>query len=186
MTVRYKAVGGVAVAAVLAGGLLATSRTALEPTTGPTRVSGTTASAVYPYGDGPVREVRYVDRWTLTYTFAVRNTGLAPVVVTGLGDDPARERTLLRPRRLVRASDGASRFTVAPGESRRVRLSVLMTGCEHVSSRAGSLLEEVRVDVRSAGMVPRSLTVSLPERLHTGSPRDAGCPRSSSATRSPG
>lgn len=151
---------------------------------GPTGVTGTPATAVYPIADSPVREVRYVDRDVLTYTFTLRNPSPVPVTVTGLGT-PEREATMLRLRALT-AESGDDTFTVAPGGGEVVRLSLFMTGCESVSSRAGSMVGEVPVTVRGAGVLPRDIVVDLPERIRTQSPREARCPRSDSSTRSPG
>lgn len=157
---------------------------------GPVRVRGTTATAAFPYGGATLREVRYVDKGRLTYDFTLANDGLLPVTVTGLARQPDGRGGLLTPQALrhdgERVGRDAGSFTVWPGSSTRVRLRVSMSGCERVSSRAGSLLEHVQVRADVAGLAERGVDAKLPERLHTGSPRDAHCPGSTSTTRSPG
>lgn len=158
-------------------------------TDGPVRVGGTTATAAYPYAGAMVREVRYVDTGRLSYVFTLANDGAVPVTVTGLARQPGWQSALLRPEDIRGAGspgNGDGEFTVWPGEGDRVQLEVLMLGCEQVSSRAGSMLERIGLHVRVAGTVSHRLQLTLPERVHTGSPRDATCPNSSSATRSPG
>ncbi|MGP3982398.1 hypothetical protein [Streptomyces sp. KR80] len=172
---------GVALTATL-GGLVTLTGHPLAGR-GPTSVAGTPASAIYPIAGGPVREIRYVDRDLLTYTFTMHNASALPVTIAGVGR-PEHEATMLQIRRLTDES-GDSTFTVAPGHDEVVRLSLLMTGCERVSSRAASMVGEVPVKVRTAGVLPHTAVVDLPERIRTQSPRDKRCPRSNSATRSP-
>ena len=75
------------VALLVAGGAGIAAATQSRPALsahGPTRVSGTDATAVFRVGDRTVRQVRYQDRGTLGYTFVLANDGRLPVTVTGL------------------------------------------------------------------------------------------------------
>jgi len=151
---------------------------------GPVQVDGTTASAAFRLGHRTVRQFRYTDRHELGYTFTLANGRPEPVTVVGVGDagPPA---TLLRVDRLERAGTSATRFPVPASGEATVRLVLDMTACEHVSSRAGSFLSAVIVRGRTDGK-PTADVVRLPEELHTGSPREAFCPRATSTSRSPG
>ena len=151
---------------------------------GPTEVSGTEATAVFRVGSRTVRQVRYADRETLTYTFALANDGRLPVTVTGLAaleQDP----TLFR-YRAIRDERGNERFTIPVGERRTVSVSMLMTSCETLSARAGSFAVEADIRISRAGVLEDVITVTFPEELHTGSPREASCPRATATSRSPG
>lgn len=147
---------------------------------GPVKVAGSTAEATFTIGDTTVRQVRYVDRRELRYSFMLANRSLTPVWVSGLADGDARP-TLLRLKGI-----SPSGFLLGPYASRRVTLRMLMTDCERLSARAGSLLRSVRVEVRVLGVAPRAAAVDLPEALRLSSAREASCPRSTSKTRSPG
>lgn len=151
---------------------------------GPTTVDGTEASAVFRIGGRTVRQVRYDDGGTLSYTFELENEGRLPVTVTGLA-------TLRTPPRLFRYltltdSDGDERFTVGGGERTTVRLSMLMQGCETLSARAGSFATEVHLLTEVAGTAQDVVAVYLPEEVHTGSPREAFCPNATAMSRPPG
>lgn len=189
-----------ATAAVLSGGGLAAADSGCQrlagpwcddgrPTSGlsahgPARLDGTTASAVFALGGRTIRQFRYADRRELGYTFALANDRPEPVTVVGVRrTGPAA--TLLRVDRLERAGGSSTRFTIPAGGETTVRLVLDMTACEHVSSRAGSFLSEVTVRSRTHGL-PSVEVVRLPEELHTGSPREAFCPRATSTSRSPG
>lgn len=149
---------------------------------GPTSVAGTDGTAVFDIGVHHVRQVRYRDRGTLRYTFRLHNDGALPVTVTGLADEQQDTR-LFRPRGLT-GSDGASQVAVGAGDSAEVTLSLLMTGCETLSARAGSLLTEVVLRTeRAGGVVEDEVAVRLPEELRTGSPREAFCPRATAGSR---
>lgn len=151
---------------------------------GPVSLDGTTASAVFELGDRTIRQVRYADRRELGYTFVLANDGPQPVTVVDVGTaGPAA--TLLRVDRLERAGTSSTRFSVPAGSQVGVRLVLDMTDCEHVSSRAGSFLDRVSVSTKTAGHEHRTV-LTLPEELHTGSPREALCPRATSTSRSPG
>lgn len=88
-----------------------------------------------------------------------------PVTVTGF-QRPEHEATMLRITG-ISAGEGEPSFTLGPGADRAVSLVVLMTDCERVSSRAGSMIEEVRLTVRGMGVLPRTVLVRLPERVRT-------------------
>lgn len=151
---------------------------------GPTAVSGTDATAVFRIGDRTVRQVRYQDRETLVYSFVLANDGRLPVRVAGLA--PVRpEPKLFRYSKLT-DGDGNTEFTIAAGERRTVRLSMLMLACETLSARAGSFATEVNLETSRAGVLDDEVTVTLPEEVHTGSPREAFCPRATATSRPPG
>ncbi|MQA27554.1 MAG: hypothetical protein GEU94_19310 [Micromonosporaceae bacterium] len=147
---------------------------------GPVKVVGSTAEASFAIGDMTVRQVRYVDRRELRYSFRLANLNLTPVWVSGLADGNARP-TLLRLKEI-----SPSGFLLGPYASRRVTLRMLMTDCERLSARAGSLLHSVRIQMRVLGVAPRAATVDLPEALRLSSAREASCPRATSKSRSPG
>lgn len=142
---------------------------------GPTSVTGTTATAVFAMGERMLRQVRYDDRGTLRYTFRLHNDGRLPVRVTGLaGNQPDPRLFDYR---------GLTAVTVPAGDSRPVTLSLRMTGCEALSARAGSFATVVRLRTREAGLFTDAVTVRLPEQVHTGSPREAACPRATASSR---
>jgi hypothetical protein len=151
---------------------------------GPTRVSGTDATAVFTIADRRIRQVRYRDKGTLVYGFVLANDGPLPVTVTGLA--PAvRVPQLLRYLRLT-TRDGRRTFTLAPGASTPVRLSMRMHSCETLSARAGSFASAVNLRTARAGVLHRAVHVTLPEEVHTGSPREAYCPGATATSRPPG
>ena len=174
------AVLGLGVAAVLAaagGSLLAGGAPSLTAS-GPVSVSGTEASAVFTIGDRTVRQVRYDDQGTLHLRFTLTNHGPLPVTVTGLAEAPVDPRLF----DLVGISTGE----LPPGESREVTLTLAMTGCESLSSRSGSFVTTIDVGTREAGVFEDVVSVELPEEIHTGSPREAFCPRSTATSRPQG
>jgi hypothetical protein len=61
-----------------------------------------------------------------------------------------------------------------------------MSGCETLSARAGSFVTEVVVRTEQAGVFADDVVLTLPEELHTGSPREAFCPQSTAESRPPG
>jgi hypothetical protein len=164
-------VGGVAVAA--ADPQLRTSE--------PTSVTGTAGTAVFTIGVHHVRHVRYEDRGTLRYTFRLHNDGVLPVTVTGLAEEQPRSR-LLQPRS-VGGPGGEDDVVVPARGDAAVTLSLFMSGCETLSARAGSLLTEVVLRTEQAGMIEDEVTVTLPEELRTGSPREAFCPGATATSR---
>lgn len=151
---------------------------------GPTAVSGTEATAVFRVGGRTLRQVRYADREKLTYTFTLANDGRLPVTVTGLA--PLEQEATLFRYQEIRDERGQERFTIPAGERRTVSLSMLMTSCERLSARAGSFAVEANLTTSRAGVLEDVVTVTLPEELHTGSPREASCPRATATSRSPG
>ncbi len=169
---------GVVILALGVGGAVPLAGSHPLRTTGHAHVSGSTASAAFTIGHATVRQVRYVDRAQLRYTFTLVNTGMVPLRVAGLATDDARA-TLLRLQRL-------DPVTLGPYERRRVTLRVLMTDCERLSARAGSIVTRLRVRVRVLGLVPRTVTVPLAEQLRVSSAREASCPRATSTSRPPG
>ena len=174
-----------ALVAVLAGGggtALASSAPELAAS-GPTRVSGTEATAVFAVGDRTVRQVRYADRGTLVYTFDLRNEGRLPLTVTGLAGEQPPSR--LFTYESFEAEDGGD-VTIGAGDTARVSLTMGMSGCESLSARAGSFLSEVTLETERVGVLGDDVTVTLPEELHTGSPREAFCPNSTASSRPPG
>jgi len=151
---------------------------------GPTGVTGTRASAVFTIADRTIRQVRYHDEEVLSYAFELRNRGSVPLTVTGL-------RPLEREPRLFRYVDvadeaGADRFTVPAGGTTRVALRMRMQNCETLSARAGSFASEVALATTRMGFLDETVVVTLPEEVHTGSPREAFCPDATAGSRSPG
>ena len=145
---------------------------------GPTSVAGTDGTAVFEVADRTIRQVRYDDGGTLRYTFDLVNDGRLPVRVLGLDDEQADPRLF--------SLDDLTARDLGPGESTRVTLSLGMSGCETLSSRAGSFVQQVVVRTRRAGVFEDTVTVALPEELHTGSPREAFCPDATAKSRPPG
>ena len=120
----------------------------------------------------------------LTYSFDLHNQGRVPVTVTGL-------RPLDRQPRLFEYVDlvdeeGAERFTLGAGDTTRVGLRMRMHGCETLSARAGSFASQVALATTRAGFLDETVVVTLPEEVHTGSPREAFCPEATASSRSPG
>jgi hypothetical protein len=153
-------------------------------TSGPTHVEGTPATAVFEVADREVRQVRYRDEAELVYSFTLHNAGSIPVTVTGLAP-------LAHPPRLFRYlaiedADGSTRFTVPRHGTTRVRFRMRMESCESLSARAGSFATEAALRTTRAGFVDEVVTVRFPEEVHTGSPREAFCPKSTSSSRPPG
>lgn len=171
--------GGVLVAAVTVGGgaAVAGGTPALAPS-GPVSVAGTDASGVFTLADRTVRQIRYDDRGTLRYTFTLTNDGRWPVTVAGLDPDQTDPRLF----DLV----GLSRGALSPGESDDFTLTLSMNGCESLSSRSGSFVSEIVVRTEQAGLFEDTVTLALPEELHTGSPREAFCPESTATSRPQG
>lgn len=170
---RATVVAALLVPALAAGGVVLARTGPDLAASGPTAVSGTEASATFRIADRTVRQVRYADGGTLRYTFSLTNDGLLPVEVVGLADEQPPSR-LFAPTDLTAADLG-------PGESGRVTLSLAMGGCESLSARAGAFVTEVAVETDRG-----EVTVTLPEELHTGSPREAFCPNSTATSRPPG
>ena len=151
---------------------------------GPTGVTGTDATAVFRVGDRTVRQIRYQDRGTLVYSFVLANDGRLPVTVTGLAPLPHEPR-LFRYLTITDA-EGNDEFSIPAGERRGVQLSMLMYSCETLSARAGSFATEANLRVSRAGVLDSVVTVTFPEQVHTGSPREAFCPNATAGSRPPG
>ena len=175
-----RTLAAVGVVAVLAagGGVAVAGSTPSLSATGPVAVTGTQASGVFTVADRTVRQIRYDDRGTLRYTFTLTNDGRLPVTVAGLAPGQTDPRLF----DLVELTAGE----LSAGESAEFTLSLDMNGCESLSSRSGSFVSEVVVRTEQAGMFEDSVTVPLPEEIHTGSPREAFCPESTSTSRPQG
>lgn len=165
--------------AVLAGGGVATaSGTPVLTADGPIQVRGTQAAAPFTIADRTVRQVRYVDHGAVRYTFSLTNHGALPVAVRGLADDQADPRLF----DLVRLTP----LELGPGDTARATLTLAMNGCESLSSRSGSFVGEVVLRTRRAGVLDDEVVLTLPEELHTGSAREASCPRATATSRPQG
>lgn len=152
---------------------------------GETSVTGTSATAVFAIGDRTIRQIRYADDGTLVYTFELSNHAAFPVSVTGLGDGVADPRLF----DFVSLTDGsgAETFSIGPGGSEQVSLTLAMTGCETLSARAGSIVDAVAVEtVGPVGLGGSETVVPLPEEIRAGSPREAGCADATASSRPPG
>ena len=163
---------------VVGGGVAAARSVPTLRATGPTQVNGTEASSVFRLGARTVRQIRYDDGGTLTYSFRVSNPGRLPLEVLGLAADQ-------EPNRLFQLTS-VDALQLAPGGSGELRLMMTMGGCESLSARAGAFVTDVRVRTVQAGVFADEVTITLPEELHTGSPREAFCPNSTATSRPPG
>lgn len=186
MARRLLLVAGAALTVVVAGGAAAVAGG--EPdlrAAGPTEVSGTTGTAVFELGDRTYRQIRYEDRGTLVYTFRLVNDGGAPAHVSGAALPEPDPRLF----DFVELTDvnGGTAFTVEDGASVEVRLHLRMTGCESLSARAGSSVRELTlVTSGTLGLGDQEVTVTLPEEVRAGSPREAGCANATATSRPPG
>ena len=169
---------GVVVATVGAAGVAVAAGAPSLTAAGPVEVTGTEATGVFTIGDRTIRQVRYDDRGTLRYTVRQHNEGRLPVRVVGLAAAQGDPRLF--------DLAGLTPVTVGAGDDAVVTLSLDMNGCESLSSRSGSFVGEVVVTTRQAGMLEDDLTLALPEEIHTGSPREAFCPRSTATSRPQG
>ncbi len=164
---------------IVAGGGIALARsTPSLSTDGPTAVTGVETSPGFQVADRTIRQVRYVDLGTLGYSFKVYNDGRLPVRLLGLADDQVDSRLFT----LVDLSTP----TIAGGESADVTLTLSMSGCETLSSRSGAFVTTLRVRTEQAGMFEDTVELTLPEEIHTGSPREVSCPRSTATSRPQG
>ena len=181
---RLLVVAGLVVLVVAAGGMAVARTVPALSASGPTSVTGTEATAVFQIGDRTIRQVRYDDGGTLRYTFQLTNDGRLPVTVLGLAADQAESRLFTMTG--LTSPGGRSGVRIGPGETRHLTLAMRMSGCETLSARAGSFATEVALRTRQAGVFGDEVTVTLPEELHTGSAREAFCPRSTATSRPPG
>lgn len=182
---RRRALVALALVAVLAlaGGVAAVSSAPTLATGGPTAVTGTEASAVFTIADRTIRQVRYADGGTLRYAFRLSNDGRLPVTVLGLSRDQPDPRLFTV---VGLAGPRGGRIELGPGDEATVTLALRMSGCETLSSRSGSFLSDVRLRTEQAGVFDDDVLVSLPEELHTGSPREASCPNATATSRPQG
>jgi hypothetical protein len=175
-----------AVAVVVGGGAAAMASVTPDlSATGPTSVSGTTGTAVFELGDQTYRQVRYHDDGTLVYSFTLSNEGMLPVRIQGF--EPPDPDPRLFDYLKVTDSGGDTDFDIGRGETAEVQLHLGMTQCETLSARAGSSVTEVTLVTSNAlGIGSREVTVTLPEEVRAGSPREAGCADATANSRSPG
>jgi hypothetical protein len=172
-------------AVLVAGGGVAVARDVPSLTAiGPTAVSGTEATAVFRIGGRALRQIRYDDGGTLRYTFGVTNDGRLPVTIHGLAAD--QPDTRLFTYLALSGADGRPDVRLGAGETQRFTLSLRMGGCESLSARAGAFVTGAVVRTEQAGVFGDDVTIALPEEVHTGSPREAFCPRSTATSRPPG
>ena len=170
---------------VLVGGGMAAARSVPSLTAeGPTAVAGTEATTVFRIADRTVRQIRYDDAGTLRYTFRLTNTGRLPVTVRGLASDQPDTRLFTYVG--LTGPDDAAVVQLGAGDSQPVTLALRMGGCESLSARAGAFVTEVVLRTEQAGVFDDDVRVTLPEEVHTGSPREAFCPRSTATSRPPG
>lgn len=183
---RIALVVSTVVGVVLAGLGYATVSAASEglSTSGPTKVSGTEATAVFRIEDRTIRQIRYADRTMLSYWFTLENNQALPLTVTGLSPRQRDER-LFGYRRLV-DEDGRTSISVPGNGSVKVRLDLMMSGCESLSARAGSFAHELVVSTERLGIAAGDAQLTLPEEIHTGSPREEFCPDATAESRPPG
>lgn len=178
MVRRFTLLAGLLALVVGAGGVAVARSTPDLTAEGPTTVAGTEAAPAFTVAERTIRQVRYADGETLRYTFRLHNDGRLPVSVLGLADDQDQSRLFtfvdLTPR------------TVGAGETEEVTLSLEMGGCETLSSRAGAFVTTVRARTQQAGMFEDTVELTLPEEIHTGSPREAACPESTATSRPQG
>ncbi len=175
---RFLLLAGLMALIVAGGGIAVARSTPSLSTDGPTDVAGAEASAGFRVADRTIRQIRYVDLGTFDYSFEIHNDGRLPVRLLGLADDQADSR-------LFTLVDLTTR-TIGGGESAEVTLTVSMSGCETLSSRSGAFVTTVRVRTEQAGMFEDTVELTLPEEIHTGSPREISCPRSTATSRPQG
>jgi hypothetical protein len=172
------------VALLAAGGVAVARSTPALRASGPTSVTGTEATGVFQIADRTIRQVRYADRGTLRYTFGVTNDSRLPLTILGLAGDQPDPRLFSLDG--LSAPSGSRDVRLGAGETATLTLDLGMSGCETLSARAGSFVTEVVVRTEQAGVFADDVTITLPEELHTGSPREAFCPESTATSRPPG
>ncbi|MBF4161622.1 hypothetical protein [Nocardioides acrostichi] len=168
-----------AASTVIAVGALVVRQNAPHLTTStPASVEGTEATATFQIAERTIRQVRYADQGTLRYTFAVHNPGRLPLTVTGLTPGQPDSRLL--------QLESISSRTIGPDSTEELTLVMHMSGCETLAARSGSFVTSVSVHVRYLRVLSDDLVLTLPEELHTGSPREAFCPDATASSRPPG
>lgn len=172
------------VALVAAGGVAVARSTPALRASGPTSVTGTEATGVFQIAERTVRQVRYDDHGTLRYTFRVTNDSRLPLTILGLTEDQPDPRLFTLEG--LSGSDGAGDIRLGAGETATLTLELGMSGCETLSARAGSFITQAVVRTEQAGVFDDDVTITLPEEVHTGSPREAFCPDSTATSRPPG
>ena len=120
----------------------------------------------------------------LRYTFRLTNRGRLPVTILGLAEDQPDSRLFSYAG--LTGPDGGPETRLGAGETGELTLALRMGGCESLSARAGAFVHEVVVRSERAGVLDADVRITLPEELHTGSPREAFCPRSTATSRPPG
>jgi hypothetical protein len=173
-----------AVGLVTAGGVAVARNAPTLETSGPTSVTGTEASGVFQIADRTIRQVRYADAGTLHYSFRVTNDSRLPLAILGLADNQADPRLFSLDG--LSGPDDSDQILLGAGETATLTLALGMSGCETLSARAGSFVTQVVVRTEQAGVFDDDVTITLPEELHTGSPREAFCPESTATSRPPG
>jgi hypothetical protein len=172
------------VALVAAGGMAVARSTPSLRASGPTSVTGTEATGVFQIADRTIRQVRYADQGTLRYTFDVTNDSRLPLTILGLAANQTDPRLFALEQ--LAGPGGAGDVRLGAGETARLTLVLGMSGCETLSARAGSFVTQVVVRTEQAGVFADDVILTLPEELHTGSPREAFCPESTATSRPPG
>jgi hypothetical protein len=171
-------------ALLAAGGMAVARSTPSLRASGPTSVTGTEATGVFQIADRTIRQVRYADEGTLRYTFDVTNDSRLPLTILGLAADQTDPRLFTLER--LAGPGGTGDVRLGAGETARLTLDLGMSGCETLSARAGSFVTQVVVRTQQAGVFADDVILTLPEELHTGSPREAFCPESTATSRPPG
>ncbi len=152
-------------------------------------VTSPTESAAFEVGGRRYRQLGYDDRKQITYDFRLANSGPVGVTVTRIRLRSVGRYLLLTPVGFALGKPSGpsafESFSIAASDSRPVVLAAYFANCEFVSPRAASLVTDVRVDYRVAG-ISRHAVVALPETLRIGSPPVQGCPRATLSSRPPG
>lgn len=170
--------------ALVAGGVTLARSVPTLSAGGPTSVSGTEESIAFQIAERTVRQVRYDDGGTLRYTFRVTNEGRLPLTIRGLADDQPNTRLFTYTG--LTGQDGSDSVRLGSGETAALTLALKMGGCESLSARAGAFVTEVVARTEQAGIFADDIVITLPEEVHTGSPREAFCPNSTATSRPPG
>lgn len=172
--------GSLVVVLGVAGGVTLGAQTPELNAEGPTAMN-TEFTGVFTVGERTVRQFRYEDDDEVEYTFRLTNSGRYPVTVTGLSEE--QERSKLLSYRELRGADGSAQISLGAGATEEVVLRVGMDECETLSARAGSFATVVNVTTESLGLFDDEVSITLPEELRTGSPREAFCPGATTTSR---